>query len=262
MDLSRTEGTVNVDGVRLAWLRIGAPSGSPRTLVLLHEGLGCNETWRSFPEALAGRTGLPVFAYSRAGYGQSDPVPLPRPVDYLHREAEVLPQVLSAAEVNRCVLIGHSDGGSIALLHGASDGAGAVDGIVTVAAHVFNEDITVRGIKETAGNYEKGDLRHRLARYHGANVDVAFCGWRDVWLSPAFRSWNIESALPRVRCPLLVIQGEDDGYGSKAQVDAIAAQVAGPVETAMLAECGHAPHLECPGRVLEAIAAFISGLPR
>lgn len=253
-----SRGVLAIDGSRLEWRRVrpaGANHGEDRpTLVLLHEGLGCCALWRAFPSALVRRTGLPVFAYSRAGYGRSSPGRRPLPLDYHGIEAlEVLPKVLSAAGISRPVLIGHSDGGTIALIH-AGQAPSPPLAVVTMAAHVFNEAVTLQGIEAARHAFATTDLRQRLSVYHGDNVDQAFWGWCDAWLSPPFRTWTVEAVLPAITCPVLVIQGADDHYGTAAQVDAIAGQVSGPSTRLILPNCGHAPHLEQPEKTCAAIA--------
>ncbi|RMF11987.1 MAG: alpha/beta hydrolase [Alphaproteobacteria bacterium] len=249
---------LDANGTRLEYAWWGTPRNDGAAIVLLHEGLGCLDLWREFPEALAAWSGLPVFAYSRAGYGRSDPVPLPRPRSYLHDEArQVLPHVLEAAGIARAVLVGHSDGGSIALIAAASeDLKDQICGVVTIAAHVFVEDITVRGVQAARQAFLRGDLRRPLARWHGDNVAIAFHGWNDTWLDPAFGDWNIEELLPRITAPSLVIQGSEDQYGSPAQVAAIAAGVAGPVQTWLVEGAGHAPHQDRTDAMLDRIASF------
>jgi pimeloyl-ACP methyl ester carboxylesterase len=253
------EGFLTIGGVRLEHRRVAARPGSDDapTLVLLHEGLGCVGLWKDFPDRLAKATGLGVFLWSRAGFGRSDPIALPRPLDYLERETELIPEVLAAAGIGPAVLVGHSDGGTIALLHAASGREDGLVGVVTMAAHVFVEDVTITGIRETKRAWEEGDLRDRLARWHGANVDAAFHGWCDVWLDPAFRGWNIERHLSAVRVPVLAIQGAEDQYGTPAQVEAIASQVSGPAEALLLPGAGHAPHLDQPDAMIEAISRFV-----
>jgi pimeloyl-ACP methyl ester carboxylesterase len=232
--------------------------GSVPALVLLHEGLGCVELWRRFPEALRNATGRRVVVSSRVGYGHSGPAPLPRPVTYMHDEADVgLPALLDAVAIELPVIVGHSDGASIALL---AAGAGVpVAGLVVLAPHVIVEEVTVASIAAARTAYDTGDLRARLARYHD-HVDNAFRGWNDVWLSPAFRAWDITDRLPAIDAPILAIQGTDDPYGTLRQVDLIEACVAGPVERLVLPGVGHAPHLEAPEAVLNAITAFVDGL--
>ena len=235
-----------------------APADAP-TLVFLHDGIGCVATWRDFPAELARATACGALVYSRAGYGGSDPVALPRPLDYMHQEGRaVLGQLLDAAGVERCILVGHSDGGSIALLHAATPAAEPrVRGLVLEAPHVFVEDCSVSSIERARGEYEAGDLRARLERYHGPNVDCAFWGWNRAWLDPGFRAWNIEDCLPRVAVPVLLMQGVDDPYGTLAQIDAIERQVAGPALRRVLEACAHTPHREQPEATLAAMADFI-----
>jgi pimeloyl-ACP methyl ester carboxylesterase len=248
---------VNVAGLRLEYRRIPPRTAGGPTLVLLHEGLGCVGLWKHFPERLAALTGCSVFLWSRASFGRSDPISLPRPLDYLEREVPLVPEVLKAAGIDRAVLIGHSDGGTIALLYAASDLDGRVEGVVTMAAHVFVEDVTIKGIQEAERSWTRGEMRRRLARWHGANVESAFHGWCDTWLDPGFRDWNIERSLPAVRVPVLAIQGAEDQYGTPAQVEAITSQVSGPAEALLLPGAGHAPHVDQPEAVLAAISRFV-----
>jgi pimeloyl-ACP methyl ester carboxylesterase len=241
--------------IEAAWVGPATPGAT--ALVFLHEGLGCLAQWRDFPARVAEATGLGALVYSRFGYGASDPVPLPRPLTYMHDEARVaLPAVLDAAGIDRAILVGHSDGASIAIVHAAEDDRARVAGVALLAPHVFVEDVSIRSIEAARAAYESGDLRERLAKYH-AHVDVAFRGWNGAWLDPAFRAWNLEAFLPRIRVPVAVIQGEDDPYGTRAQVDAIARQAGGPVEVTMLARCGHAPHRDRPDETLAAIARLV-----
>ncbi|HEV7628933.1 MAG TPA: alpha/beta hydrolase, partial [Streptomyces sp.] len=214
--------------------------GAP-TLVFLHEGLGSVALWKRFPTEVAAATGCPALVYSRYGYGKSDKLAAPRKVDYMHREAlDVLPEILAQLRIDDPVLVGHSDGASIALIH-AGSGRRLVSGVVAMAPHVFVEDATVRSIAEAGEIFRATDLPERLGRYHD-DVASTFRGWNDIWLHPDFRRWNIEEYLAGVRCPLLVIQGEDDQYGTRAQIEAIARQVSGPVETLLLPDCAHSPH--------------------
>ena len=255
------DGHLVVGGHRLEVAWHGPPPGAAPTLVFLHEGLGSVSAWRDFPARVAAATGMGALVYSRLGYGESDPVTLPRPLTYMHDEAlSVLPEVLDEAGVRECVLFGHSDGGSIALVFAGSGlpQSERVLSLVLEAPHVFVEDVSVTGIAAARVSYETGDLRDRLARHHGANVDGAFRGWNDAWLDPAFRGWNIEEYLPRVRVPSLVIQGEDDAYGTLAQVDAIERGSSGPVTRLVLPRCGHAPHRDRPEEVVAAVAGFVA----
>jgi len=227
------------------------------TLVFLHEGLGSIELWKDFPAQVAAATGCGTLVYSRYGYGQSDVLQESRAVDYMHREAlESLPDVVAALGIAEPLLIGHSDGASIALIHAAHHDAA---GLVLMAPHVFVEDMTVASIAEAKVAYRTTDLPRKLGRYH-ADVDRTFRGWNDIWLAPAFRLWNIEDVLPAIRAPALLIQGADDEYGTTAQLDAIARGLSGPVETVLLPACKHAPHRDQPAATLQAIARFVDAV--
>ncbi len=233
--------------------RLAAPM-----IVMLHEGLGSVSMWRNFPQRLADATGCEALAYSRAGYGWSDPVP-PYTVNYMHHEGVVvLPELLKILEIERPVLFGHSDGGSIALLC-AGGGGISLRGAVVLAPHVLVEDVTVAGIAATCELYRNTDFRSRLGKYH-ADVDSVFRHWYEIWLDPAFRSWNIEEYLPRITCPILAIQGENDEYATMTQIDRIAAAATGEVGLLKLAQCGHVPHKDQPQAVLNATTAFIDRL--
>lgn len=255
-DAGRT-GRLDVGGVQLEYVWFGpGPERSP-TLVLLHEGLGCAALWKGFPERVAEATGLGVMAYSRKGYGGSDPVEVPRPLTYMHEEGlDVLPDVLDAAGIGSAILVGHSDGASIALINAGGRQDPRVLGLVLMAPHVFNEELSVRSIRKAKEAYETGQLREQLARWHGDNVDCAFWGWNRAWLDPGFLEWNIEEYLPSIEIPCLVIQGEDDQYGTIEQVEAIRRQVAGPVEVMMLPDCRHSVFRDQPDATLDAIARF------
>ncbi|MDQ6618422.1 MAG: alpha/beta hydrolase [Pseudomonadota bacterium] len=230
-------------------------SSSGPTLVLLHEGLGSVAMWREFPERLALVTGCSVLAYSRYGYGQSEALEGPRDVRYMHDEAlSALPKLLDALALAEPILVGHSDGASIALIC-AGAGRRPLRGVVAIAPHVIVEDCSIESIAAAQRAYESTDLRQRLARYH-AHVDSAFRGWNDIWLHPDFRSWSIEEYLPRIACPVLVIQGGNDEYGTADQVHRIARQVAN-TDVLMLDHCGHSPHRDDPAAVLEAIRSFV-----
>lgn len=229
------------------------------TLVFLHEGLGSMALWRDFPDKVAARLGLRALVYSRFGYGQSDGLASRRDIHFMHHEAlEVLPRLLDQLGIAAPLLVGHSDGASIALIHAAATRR-PVSGLVLMAPHVFVEPITVASIARMREAYRTSDLRDRLAKYH-AHVDDAFLGWADSWLLPEFLVWSIEPLLPDVRVPMLLIQGVDDEYGTLEQLDRIATRASGPVTRLELSRCGHSPHRDQPVAVLEAIAAFARGL--
>lgn len=246
---------VAVRGRKLEVQRI---AGSARTLVFLHEGLGSVAMWRDFPLKAAQATGCSAVVYSRYGYGQSAVLEAPHGVDYMHREAlESLPELLQRLEIRDPVLVGHSDGGSIALIHAAAHRG--VAGVVAMAPHVFVEDLSVASIAEARTAFETTDLPQKLGRYH-ADASKTFRGWNDIWLHPDFRAWNIEDRLPRITCPILAIQGFDDEYGTMAQLEAIARQAGGPVELLRLANCRHSPHRDQPAVVIEAMSRFVDRL--
>jgi pimeloyl-ACP methyl ester carboxylesterase len=246
---------VTVQGRKLEVQRI---AGARPTLVFLHEGLGSVAMWRDFPQKVAAATGCAAVVYSRYGYGQSEVLREPRSVDYMHVEAlEALPDLLGRLDIPEPVLVGHSDGGSIALIHAAA--RDKVRGLVVMAPHVFVENLSVESIATAKTAFETTDLPQKLARYH-ADVGKTFRGWNDIWLHPDFRRWNIEEYLPRVRCPVLAIQGFDDEYGTMAQIEAIAAQTGGPIELLRLADCRHSPHRDQPQVVIEAMSRFIERL--
>jgi pimeloyl-ACP methyl ester carboxylesterase len=244
-------------GRHLEYRWIGPPPGDAPSIVFLHEGLGCVGMWRDFPDRLASAAGCGALVYSRMGYGASDPVRGIRPVRFMHDEAlDVLPAVLGHFKLEDVVLFGHSDGASIALIH-ASARSGSVRALVLEAPHVFVEPVCIEGIARIAADYETTPLRERLARHHGRNTDSMFRTWTDVWLRPEFREWNIEEYLPAIECPVLVVQGEDDAYGTLKQVDAVVTGVRGPAESMLLQHCGHSPHSERPDEVFEAVARFV-----
>lgn len=238
---------------------IGAADATRPCLVFLHEGLGSTAMWRDFPQRLCAATGCPGLVYDRLGYGRSSPLRRPRTLHYLHEYAlDELPAVLEALlPQHDYIVIGHSDGGSIGLIHAAARPPHLL-GLVTEAAHVFVEPVTVAGIRAAVAAYAEGKLE-ALARYHGERTNAVFRAWCETWLEPGFRHWNIEYLLPSVDCPALIVQGRDDAYGTPAQVDAIVtrARAARPL---LLAECGHTPHREQADAVLAALADFVAGV--
>jgi pimeloyl-ACP methyl ester carboxylesterase len=241
---------MRVNGVELETREI---AGEEPALVLLHEGLGSVGLWREFPQRLAADTGRRALMYSRAGHGFSDVATVPRTPRFMHDEAlDVLPGVLDAAGVRDPILVGHSDGASIALIHAA---AHPVHALVLLAPHVFVEDLSVASIAEARDAFETTGLRERMARHH-RDAEATFRLWNDIWLAPEFRDWNIEDVLPSVTAPVLLIQGEHDQYGTLAQVETVRDGVAGPAELVVL-DARHAPHLDAPEETLAAAAAFI-----
>ncbi|MCX7558589.1 alpha/beta hydrolase [Sulfitobacter sp. F26204] len=253
---------MNVDGVALEYACWGATPDAAPTLVLLHEGLGSVAQWKEVPQALAEATGYGVFAYSRAGYGRSDPVELPRPLDYMTREAEMtLGRVMDVAGIEQAVLLGHSDGATIATIYGGSISDMRVRGLILIAPHFFTETVGLQAIKAAGEAYATGDLRKKLSKYH-ANVEVAFRGWHDAWTDPAFARWNVADAIDHLRIPVLAIQGRDDPYGTLAQIAEIDERIYAPLDRLILEGCGHAPHLEQPAQTLSEIGEFCARLYR
>jgi pimeloyl-ACP methyl ester carboxylesterase len=237
------------------------PADAP-TLVLLHEGLGSVALWRDFPQALVDATGFGVLAYSRAGYGASDPVDLPRPLDYMTREAEQsLGDVLDAAGIEHAILLGHSDGATIATIYAGSVSDMRIRSLILMAPHFFTEPGGLGAIRSAGDAYKNGDLKQKLAKYH-SNVDVAFRGWHDAWTDPKFETWNVGDSIDHLRIPVLAIQGRDDPYGTLAQIEEIETRIYSPVETAILDNCGHAPHVDQPHATLDAIREFCARLDR
>ncbi len=247
-----------VDGHRLAAEFI-EPAAGP-VLIFLHEGLGSIGQWRDFPAQLSEATGLPALVYDRWGYGKSAPFKGKRGISYLHDEAlRSLPDLVNRLDIEKAFLIGHSDGGTIALIYAAVHPE-KVLGVITEAAHVFVEEIGLKGIHQAVRMYETADLRKRLHRYHGDNTESVFRGWSDTWLSLEFRNWNVEEYLPKITVPVLAIQGADDEYGTPAQVEAIAGQVSGRAESLLIPGCGHIPHHQARERILAEMKRFISSI--
>jgi pimeloyl-ACP methyl ester carboxylesterase len=245
--------------LRLEYQWVGARRSAFPAVVFLHEGLGSIALWKGFPAAFCRANGFTGLVFSRYGYGRSTPRPHGErwPVDFMHRQArEVLPAFFERLGVARPWLFGHSDGASIALLHAAFF-PDSVSGVVAAAPHIFVEDITIASIEAARDAYLNQDLRPKLARFH-ADIDSAFLGWNDVWLDPAFRSWNIEEDLRRIACPVLAIQGEDDEYGTLAQITGIQKK-APQTKLLVLPRCGHSPHRDQPNATAEEAAKFITG---
>jgi pimeloyl-ACP methyl ester carboxylesterase len=255
------------ESLRLEYQWLNAGQTNAPVAVFLHEGLGSIAMWKDWPQKLCEQLGLRGLVYSRPGYGGSTPraADVKWPVDFLHRQAhDVLPALLDvlgidSAERARMWVIGHSDGGSIALLYAAAY-PDALAGVIAIAPHVFVEDVSVAAISEATQLYTQGDLRARLSRYH-ADVDSAFYGWNDIWLNPEFWHWNIAGLLPSIRCPLLAVQGHEDEYATMEQIDVIASRVP-HAQLAKLAACGHSPHRQCPAMLDAAITTFVANVRR
>jgi pimeloyl-ACP methyl ester carboxylesterase len=251
-----SQGILDIDDSELDYRMIGpAPDAAP-TIVMLHEGLGSVGQWGDFPDKLATATGAGVLAYSRAGYGASSPAKLPRPLDYMHREAlEVLPKLLNRIGFRRGLLLGHSDGASIAAIYAGGIQDHRVRGLVLIAPHFVVEDISVQSIAAIKTAYEQGDLKPKLARWH-KNVDNAFHGWNGAWLDPKFRDWDISEYLAYIRVPVAIVQGRDDQYGTVRQIEIAQEECYCPVDVTLIAGAGHAPHREATDTTLAAVTEF------
>ena len=248
--------TITLDGRRLETAWWGPAAAAAPSIVLLHEGLGSVSTWQDFPEAVADATGCGVLAYSRFGYGQSDLASLPWPLTYMHEEAALLPRVLDAVGIRHCVLLGHSDGGSIAAIHAGSRQDFSLRGLVLLAPHFFVEDTTLAGIRDARQRWETTNWRDRLAQHH-RDPDGVFHGWNDSWLDPGFpAALDLQAELSHIRVPMLIVQGEADPYGTVEQVRLAEREAYCPVEALLLPGIGHAPHREASAPTLAAIREF------
>jgi pimeloyl-ACP methyl ester carboxylesterase len=255
-------GFLDLHPLRLEYRMIGPRPGTAPTIIMLHEGLGSVGLWGGFPDALAKATGAGVFVYSRAGYGQSQPVPMPRSVSFMHEEAcDVLPRVLDAIGFKRGLLFGHSDGASIATIYAGSVQDHRVRGLVLIAPHFFIEEFGIAEIERARDAFVAGELREKLKRWH-ADVDCAFRSWSEPWLNPDFRKWDITETLGYIRVPILIVQGEDDQYGTLRQVEVAQQECFCPVEAAILPNVRHAPFREAPELTLKVTADFINRLLR
>jgi len=256
------EGFLELAPLRLEYRMIGPRPDSAPTIVMLHEGLGSVGLWGAFPEALATATGAGVFVYSRTNYGRSSPGKLPRTVRFMHEEAlEVLPRVLAAIGFERGILLGHSDGASIATIYAGSVQDHRVRGLVLMAPHFFTEDMGLAQIRSTNEDYQSGNLREKLERWH-ADVDSAYQSWSGPWLAPEFRAWDITETLGYIRVPILIIQGADDQYGTLKQIEVAQQECYCPVEAAILPGVRHSPHRDAPALTRDTAAAFINRLLR
>jgi len=251
---------IKIDSHILEYNWIKKNSSPQTTLIFLHEGLGCVALWRNFPEQLAKASGCNAFVYSRAGYGASSPVSLPRSVDFMHKEANILETLIKQCAIDDFILVGHSDGASIALLYAGAENVKKPRAVILEAPHLFVEDCCLDAIREITETYDTTDFKDRLKRHHGENTENAFRGWSGIWLNPEFREWNIVEVLPSITVPMLVIQGNDDQYGTLLQVEAVKNGAGGPVEVVLMPECGHSPHREQAELTLNAMSAFISSI--
>jgi pimeloyl-ACP methyl ester carboxylesterase len=253
-------GLLRIGASDLEYRMIGPSPDEAPTIVMLHEGLGSAGLWGDFPDKLQDATGAGVFVYSRAGYGASSPVKLPRPCEYMHIEAlEVLPEVLERVGFRRGLLVGHSDGASIAAIYAGGRQDHRLRGLALIAPHFIVEDVSVASIAAIKATYESGDLRAKLARWH-KDVDNAFYGWNGAWLDPKFRNWDISEYLAYIRVPVAVIQGAGDQYGTIRQVEIAREECYCPVEVTIIAGAGHSPHREAPGATLHAISDFANAV--
>ena len=255
-------GFLRIDGASLEYKWLAPQSADAPSIVMLHEGLGSVGLWGDFPEKLQQATGAGIFLYSRAGYGQSSRAALPRPLDYMHREAlDVLPRLLDAVGFERGLLLGHSDGASIAAIYAGAHQDHRLQGLVLIAPHFIVEDVSVASIAAIKTAYETTDLKARLARWH-KDVDNAFYGWNGAWLDPRFRDWDISEYLAYIRVPVAVLQGVDDQYGTMRQVEIAQEECYCPVDLKVISGAGHSPHREAPGATLDAIVHFAAAALR
>jgi pimeloyl-ACP methyl ester carboxylesterase len=255
-------GFLTIGASDLEYRMVGPAPGQAPTIVMLHEGLGSAALWGDFPEKLQAASGAGVFAYSRAGYGASSPVKLPRPLDYMHVEAlDVLPKLLDAIGLRRGMLLGHSDGASIAAIYAGAHQDHRVQGIALMASHFIVEDISVTSIAAIKQAYETTELKAKLARWH-RDVDNAFYGWNGAWLDPKFRDWDISEYLAYIRVPVMIVQGVDDQYGTMRQIEIAQDECYCPVDVVVVPGAGHSPHREAPKATLDAVADFAEAVLR
>ena len=256
MSVWTSDGRLAIGASELEFRTVGPTPDQASTIVMLHEGLGSAGLWGDFPDQLAAATGCGVFAYSRAGYGSSSAVELPRQLDYMHVEAlDVLPKLLDAIGFRRGLLVGHSDGASIAAIYAGGVQDHRIRGLSLLAPHFIVEDISVSSIAGIRQNYEMGDLRAKLARWH-RDVDNAFYGWNGAWLDPQFRDWDISEYLTYIRVPVQIVQGTGDQYGTLRQIEIAQEECYCPVDVAMIGAAAHSPHREAPDATLQAVVGF------
>jgi pimeloyl-ACP methyl ester carboxylesterase len=255
-------GFLSIGGSNLEYRMIGPMPDQAPTIVMLHEGLGSAALWGDFPDRLQAATGAGVFVYSRAGYGASSPAALPRPIDYMHVEAlDVLPKLLDAIGFRRGLLVGHSDGASIAAIYAGGVQDHRVRAIVLMAPHFIVEDVSVESIAEIKTAYETSNLKEKLARWH-SNVDNAFYGWNGAWLDPKFRNWDISEYLAYIRVPIAIIQGANDQYGTLRQIEIAQDECYCPVDVTVFGDAGHSPYREAPEATLDVVADFANAVLR
>lgn len=258
-NISTLDSLIDINGQQLNVLHIKPFTGRP-TIVFLHDSLGSIQLWRDFPQKLAEASGYNLLVYDRLGYGRSAAMPSPhRELDYLKKEADILNALLKKLKIDDAILFGHSDGGSIALITAAKYKE-RITAVVSEAAHLFAEDVTIRGIKDAMEAYRTTDLKQRLEKYHGDNVEFLFRAWTETWTHPDFLNWNIEHFLPKIACPVLVVQGDADGYGTLLQVEKTVTQVSGSTEKFILPGIGHTPHKEAPDAVMHRVVEFLISL--
>jgi pimeloyl-ACP methyl ester carboxylesterase len=262
MQILSPSGLLRINAADLEYRMIGPSPEQAPTIIMLHEGLGSTALWGDFPDKLQAATGAGVFVYSRAGYGASTPAKLPRPLDYMQVEAlDVLPKLLDAIGFRRGLLVGHSDGASIAAIYAGSHQDHRVQGIALIAPHFIVEDISVTSIAGIKTAYETTNLKEKLSRWH-KDVDNAFYGWNGAWLDPKFRNWDISEYLAYIRVPIAILQGVDDQYGTLRQVEIAQEECYCPVDVTVIPGAGHQPHREAPGATLDAISEFANAVLR
>jgi pimeloyl-ACP methyl ester carboxylesterase len=250
---------LEIGGAQLRVRQLLSSAHKRRSIVFLHDSLGCIAVWRDFPELLAQAADCNAVIYDRQGYGRSSPVTEPRTKGYLEKEAHTLLELCDKLKLERPVLFGHSDGGTIALL-AAGMAPTSFAGVISEGAHVFVEELSIAGIKKAKEIYQTTNLKTRLEKYHGDKTDTVFSIWADTWCSPEFRDWNMEDKLSLIQCPVLVLQGSEDEYGTRDQVDTIANKVSGPVQPHLIPGVAHTPHKHAVDEVLRLSVQFISRL--
>lgn len=259
--MKNDNGLLSINEHKIKYKLINAGKDTPEKtfLVFLHDGLGSIKQWKDFPEALSSITGLPALVYDRYGYGESGELLETHKLNYFTEEAEkVLPEILKSLNINdEIILIGYSNGGSIALIY-APKFPNKVKGLIAEAAHVYTEEVTLEGIRNAVNEYEREDFKNFLFKYHGNNTENMFRGWSNLWLDEGFRNWNIKSSLSKIKCSLLAIQGDNDEYGTLEQINMIINEVKGPKESLIIKNCGHIPHRQAREFVLENMKNFIN----